>query len=500
MDFRHYFFKQKVTAPELRVGFEGAENADRNLVADDGVSGVRSGLTVVQHATPADLTVDVAAGTAYDPSGRRMRVPSLQVVNCAQDSNGVSTAVVNSGNSKIVGIFLKFARALSDDRTDGNGIPLSFVQNESFEIVRVQGAESSSPTAPATPADTIRLCDVTRTFGQTQILNANIATTNRKRAFDAVAGALEVHEGTTPAAIAALLTLLNGHVTGASAKHPASAIDYAAGGSWAGGTSPTNPSTTVQLQITKMIADLAALTAGASGAHRVGGSAINTAEVAAGPLATQLAAIATGWGKLDRANTWSAIQTHSVNTAFASTSSLFVLVWQGRLTSSADTTARVYLTEDDEIFITMNASYAPSKPALRIIIETGYITLQRFAGVGPFANNAWEHGFIQKKVLTLTNASQTVTVNADEYRLPTVTAARTYTLTDPIIDGQHVRFTKLGTGAFNITIERSGGTDLVVIPGGNDPYWVDLISDAGVWKVSAGGGLVGVFSTLNTDI
>jgi hypothetical protein len=445
MDRRDFFFKQKVTDLELDGAFAASESAQRALVSDDGISGVRSGLTVVQHDTPANLTVDVAAGTAYDPSGRRMRVPSLQVVNMAVDSSSVSTAVVNSGNSKIVGLFLKFARANSDPRTDGNGNPVNFVQNESFEFVVVQGAEASSPTAPATPADTIRLADITRTFGQTQIVNAQISVTNRKRAFDAIAGALEVHEGTTPAAIQAVLTLLNGHVTGASAIHPATAISTAALSAWKDGT--TNPITTVQLQLAKFVTDLIA----DAGAARIGvaartswlGGRTNVAGVsilaAIDKVITDLAATTSNDDGAER-----------IGAAAA-----------GNLPSGS---VRSQLNELD----TIKADIAGAE-------FEGAVTFISGTGIGVFA-----------RVDVMADANTTITVTRDEYRFPANGASnRTIQVANPLVNGRRVRIVRPvpagGAGAFEITRSPTG---LLASFPTNQAGCVDLIADGGVWKVS----------------
>jgi hypothetical protein len=51
---------------------------------------------------------------------------------------------------------------------------------------------------------------------------------------------------------------------------------YAGGGSWAGGTSATNPATTVEAQLDKIISDLSSTSSGASGAHRIGVDARTT--------------------------------------------------------------------------------------------------------------------------------------------------------------------------------------------------------------------------------
>lgn len=187
-----YFFRQKVTEDEMDEAFEGAEQADRDIVKDLFPQGVASGLGVTQASPTANLTVQVAAGTAYDDAGQRIRVPSVQALNLAVDSNGASTSVGSGGNAKVVSVFAQFTRALSDPRVDGNSATVYWERGESFAFVVRQGTEATagSETPVALEAGKILLCDVQRTFGQTQILDANInptAYTNRRQ--DAYVGA-----------------------------------------------------------------------------------------------------------------------------------------------------------------------------------------------------------------------------------------------------------------------------------------------------------------------
>ena len=130
-----YFFRQRVTEAELDLGFELLERAERNLPADLGFVGVVAGAVVSQHAPVPDLTVDVSGpGAVYDQLGERVFFSSLQNVNVAQDDNGVSTSVAGGGNEKIVSVFLKFDRALSDPRVDGNSLTVFFRRDESFTV------------------------------------------------------------------------------------------------------------------------------------------------------------------------------------------------------------------------------------------------------------------------------------------------------------------------------------------------------------------------------
>jgi hypothetical protein len=205
-----YFFRQRVTEAELDLGFELCERAERNLAADLGFVGVVAGAVVSQHAPVPDLTVDVSGpGAVYDQLGERVFFSSLQNVNVAQDDNGVSTAVAAGGNEKIVSVFVKFDRALSDPRVDGNSLTVFFRRDESFKFIVAQGAEAPAGTAlpPPLRSDAILLADVVRTFGQTQVLNANITTARRQDALVVAGSPRSLRRGRTIEAVSDLLGL-----------------------------------------------------------------------------------------------------------------------------------------------------------------------------------------------------------------------------------------------------------------------------------------------------
>ena len=120
---KDYYFRQRVTEAELDVGFADLEDAAHNLAADLGFVGVLANAVVSQHAPVPDLTVDVSGpGSILDQLGQRIFFSALQNVNVAQDDNGVSTAVATAGNEKVVSVFAKFDRALSDAYGDSTRI------------------------------------------------------------------------------------------------------------------------------------------------------------------------------------------------------------------------------------------------------------------------------------------------------------------------------------------------------------------------------------------
>lgn len=287
---RDYFFRQRVTEAELDDGFAELEKADQNLAAELGFTGVLANAVVSQHAPVPDLSADVSGpGAALDQLGQRIFFSALQNVNVAQDDGGVSTSVSAAGQEKIVTVFVKFDRGLSDPRVDGNSLTVFFRRDESFKFIVAQGAQAPAGTAlpPPLRSDAILLADLTRSFGQTQVLNANISIARRQDALVAGGSPRSIRRGRTLEAVSDLLTFLNAHTTGTADRHPAAAIDYAGGGAWADGT--TNPAASVEAQLDKVVADLAA----AAGAPKVGAAATAGApnSLGAGTVRSQLDAL-----------------------------------------------------------------------------------------------------------------------------------------------------------------------------------------------------------------
>lgn len=229
-----WFFEQLVTSAEMDEAFGNLEIADQQFVSDQDYFGVYNGLGVTQQTVP-DLTVQVAVGTAYDQSGQRVRIPSIQNLDLSVDSNSSSTAVVGPGNSKWVSVFVRFTRSLSDQRFDGNGSPVFFRRDESFEFVVTQGAEAVTPSRPALQSDAILIADVLLSFGTTQITDAlieseDVATDPTSRfqfAFNLTGSSpAEIRVGPLPDAMQAILTELNNHIAQVGAAHDLDAITW----------------------------------------------------------------------------------------------------------------------------------------------------------------------------------------------------------------------------------------------------------------------------------
>lgn len=289
---KNYYFRQKVTEAELDAGFNLLEVADRNWDTDISFVGVAKNAVVTEKGAGANLTVDISGtGAVYDKLGERISWVGTQNVDVSVDESAASTAVTTPGNLKIVSVFAKFKRLLTDPRTDGNSMTVFFDEAESFEFIVRQGAEAVSPTPPPLDATFILLADITRSFGQTQILNANINTfgTNRREdMFVSTGTPRSLRRGVVRDALADLLSFYNNHVNGAADKHAATAVDAAIAALWADATGIAG--TTVDAALEEVVSDLAALT----GDVKVGSPARAASflfGLSSGSVGSQLAAI-----------------------------------------------------------------------------------------------------------------------------------------------------------------------------------------------------------------
>lgn len=274
MDRCSFFFLELLTFQDLNKAFTEAETADRAMALDAGLVGVAYGGALAEHSPQSTVVVVAGPMAANDKLGERIFIPSTQNLDIGTDNALVSTAVVSPGNSKIVSIFVKFARNPQSPVTDGNGDTVYFDQFESFAFYVVQGAEAVSPTPPSVLSDGILLGDVTRTFGDSTIANADISTARREDIFVATQGSIAVRTGQAPAAVGALTTQLGQHVAGAAFKHPAADLNYAGGSAWLDST--TNPAASVEAQLDKVITDLISTTSPNSGAQKIGCGARTT--------------------------------------------------------------------------------------------------------------------------------------------------------------------------------------------------------------------------------
>lgn len=287
------FFRQQVTSDEATQWLRTLELADNNMMIDLGFFGILQAAVVTQYLT-GDLTVNVSGPAAgYDQIGRRVGWASTIRLNCAVDYNAASTAVVGASNSRYLSIVARFKRLESDPRTDGNGQPVNYSLQESYELLVFAGSEGLSPSPPALPTNGFLLCDILLTFGQTQILNGDIDTSRRQEVL------------VTPA----LASDYADHVTGLSDRHTAAMVDGSALNAWADGV--TNPSGTVQAQLAAIVDRLRSTvgTGDGAGAKKVGAKTVSgqpyynlATTTVEGQLGELLAAINDAYGDFGNAS------------------------------------------------------------------------------------------------------------------------------------------------------------------------------------------------------
>lgn len=268
-DRKDAYVGQLVTANFYDECLAQLETADRNMTADAGFVGIYSGLGVTQNGSP-NLTVNVATGTAYAPAGERMRAGTTTNVNCAVDRDGISTAVTNPINTRILAIVMRPDRILSDPQEDAGGDTVYTQRTESFAIEVIQGAEGAPAVAPSIDADAVLLADVTLIHGQTQILNASITTNDRRDDQIVVAGSpFALRTGKVLDAFSAVVARYNNHVGGFADTHQAGDIYYGGSGTWADGSTVVSAGV-VEDAISEIVSDLASTTTSDAGGQRIG--------------------------------------------------------------------------------------------------------------------------------------------------------------------------------------------------------------------------------------
>ncbi len=273
-----FYFRQRVTEAEFDLAFEQLERADRDLAADIGLRGVVTGAVAAPHSPLADLTIDLTApARAYDQAGQRIAFGTDQRVDCSTDHAGLPTEVPTAGQERWLGVFLRFERLLSDERTDGNSRRVFFRRDESFELVVRQGpaGAAGSATKVALRPDELLVCDVLRREGQTQIVGADIDSSRREAFVFASGDAVRILSGlwrvlspaldTSQAAFDAVDAELAGHFAGTSRRHGAGHVDIAPHGFLT--------ATDVQGAVRGIVDGLASVAPGSAGATRVGSDA-----------------------------------------------------------------------------------------------------------------------------------------------------------------------------------------------------------------------------------
>jgi hypothetical protein len=166
------YYRQNVTWAEIEQWHDQLEAADRALQADHSYWGVVDGLEVTEQAAP-DLTVAIDEGVAYDQLGQRIE-HSFGMVDTFVDLTAYVPAV--AGQERYVGIYIGFARAASDPRVDGDGVPINYLSEESWAVsVAVGSVGAPAQPKPALVGGKVLLAVVHLVQGMAAILNADIS-------------------------------------------------------------------------------------------------------------------------------------------------------------------------------------------------------------------------------------------------------------------------------------------------------------------------------------
>jgi hypothetical protein len=219
------YFRQLLSEAQLDELFNDVEVAMWRLLVDLGLYGIMTGLTVAE-SSPTGLSMDVAAGTAYDQSGRRIRVPSPQPVDLSVDYLDADTAVATVGNAKYLSIYVLFDRDPSNPKTDGNGAVLYYDTPEHYRFKVVQGTEGVGPSKPALLSDGILLADILLEYGDTALVNADRDTARRMNLLVSAGAPLAINATSILSAFAQVLAVVNPHIGGSGQFHDADAIQY----------------------------------------------------------------------------------------------------------------------------------------------------------------------------------------------------------------------------------------------------------------------------------
>lgn len=180
MDRHNWYYRFKPDVQWLEDFIEDIENADRNMLLALTVErGVSSGFVVTENDAGQDFSVDITAGVAYDPVGRRVYSSGAINLPFDEDYLGNPISAGSAGQSRVVSIYAHYS--LVDDAgtavVDGNGDTAYTESNEEVEFRLVQGTAATTGTEvpAADPGNNgVLLANVTITNGDTTIANADI--------------------------------------------------------------------------------------------------------------------------------------------------------------------------------------------------------------------------------------------------------------------------------------------------------------------------------------
>lgn len=183
MDHINWYYKFLADVPWLNDFMASIERTDRALVlALTGETGVASGFDVTQKGGGQNFSVDISAGTGYDPSGVRFFSATTQNLPFVEDEFGDPIQVVGIGKARTVAIY---AHSVLVDKPgtetiDGFGLLVFTVQEELVEFHLYQGAEANigDEVPPADPGnDMVLLAYVQIRQGDLTVANADIDNT-----------------------------------------------------------------------------------------------------------------------------------------------------------------------------------------------------------------------------------------------------------------------------------------------------------------------------------
>ena len=373
-----WYYRQLVTEGDMDGADDLVESAIWNLSVDTGLHGVMSGLVLAENGVP-DLSVVVSGpGVAYDQTGRRIFVPTDQPVDVEFDSSNVATEVSLPGNVRIISVYVKYDRELSNLKKDGNNVDVFYDIDESYAFIVEQSAEGVDPPPPALKADAKLLGDITREFGANTIQNSDISFERTQYAFDLTAGSLRVTGGTAEEAAQGILTALNEHLTDLSAAHTTAAIE---------GTEvdPGNGHVLAANDLETQISDIYYETTGhmeqTNGAHEATAIAFNAAgNIAALTVQAAIQELDTEKGGLNTGNSW--LQLNTFGQGFAVFNTCLISAPEVDYYAAGANQAIVYKLWDAANFNEIEKQfevYATGTPAA-VALDTaldGYITRYR---------------------------------------------------------------------------------------------------------------------------
>lgn len=271
-----------VTFEHLRDAFSDAQDADRAVVADHGLTKVVDGFTVTEDPGGPSLEVEVAAGLAHDKLGARLRAVAPFTASFAADEDDLSTEVLSNVNERWVALFLRAARYETTPQGPALTPPytVNFESFESYETFAVPGAEAPIGTAVRPPLDSeaLLLCEVLLQFGQTTIADADLDFTRTEIMLDTPAATAQrpyvKKYGTVLSAVYDLYSAVNDLVSGANVQYDGGRRH------WALILDPVYTASPQSVQ--QCLIDLPAALADAAGESRIGADVITVGSVTLG--------------------------------------------------------------------------------------------------------------------------------------------------------------------------------------------------------------------------